>query len=119
MSTSKEIIADILDALAPLQVRARAMFGEYGIYCDEKIIALVCDDRFYLKPTAAVDSLTIDLEPCPPYPGAKDYLILDDRFMQDRAQFQHLIQATADVLPVPRPKKPKKAKTPRKKTQDR
>lgn len=115
MSTSKEIIAVILDALVPLHVRARAMFGEYGIYCDEKIVALVCDDRFYLKPTAAVDSLAVDLERCPPYPGAKDFLILDDRCMQDRAQFQRLIQATADELPAPKPKQPKRAKTPRKK----
>ena len=116
MSTSKDVIADILDALAPLQVRARAMFGEYGVYCDEKIVALVCDDRFYLKPTAAVDSLAIELESCPPYRGAKDYLILDDRFMQDRAQFKRLVQATADVLPAPKPKKSKRAKAPRKKT---
>jgi TfoX/Sxy family transcriptional regulator of competence genes len=32
MSTSKETVAEILDALAPLNVRARAMFGEYGLY---------------------------------------------------------------------------------------
>ncbi len=114
MSTSKEIIADILDELAPLRVRARSMFGEYGIYCDEKIVALVCDDLLYLKPTTAADSLTVDLEPCPPYPGAKDYLLLEDRFMLDRAEFRRLIQATADALPAPRPKK-KKARTPRKK----
>lgn len=35
MSTNKETIAGILGDLAPLAVRARAMFGEYGIYCDE------------------------------------------------------------------------------------
>ncbi|TDJ66129.1 MAG: TfoX family protein [Planctomycetota bacterium] len=113
MSTNKQTVADILDALDPLRVRARAMFGEYGLYCDEKIVALVCDDRFYLKPTAAVDALTVELEPCPPYPGAKAYLILDDRFMQDRAQFQRLIQATADVLPAPKPKRSKQPKRPR------
>ena len=114
MSTSKEIIVDILDELAPLRVRARSMFGEYGIYCDEKIVALVCDDLLYVKPTAAADSLTVDLEPCPPYPGARDYLLIEDRLLLDRAEFRHLIQATADALPVPRPRK-KKAKTPRKK----
>jgi TfoX/Sxy family transcriptional regulator of competence genes len=117
MSTSKDIIADILAALAPLQVRARSMFGEYGFYCDEKIVALVCDDRFYLKPSAAVDALKVELESCPPYPGAKDYLILDDRFMQDRAGFKQLVQATADALPAPKPKKKsKRAKAPRKKS---
>jgi len=115
MSTGKEIIEDILNKLAPLQVRARAMFGEYGIYCDEKIVALVCADTFFLKPTAAADSTTVDLEPCPPYPGAKDYLILDDRFMRDPAQFKSLIQATANALPPPKPKKTKRGKTSRKK----
>jgi TfoX/Sxy family transcriptional regulator of competence genes len=115
MSTSKETIADILNELAPLRVRARSMFGEYGLYCDEKIVALVCDDCLYVKPTAAADALTVDLEPCPPYPGARDYLLLEDRFMLDRAEFRRLIQATADALPVPRPKKKKKAGAPRKK----
>jgi hypothetical protein len=42
------------------------MFGEYCVYCDEMMVALVCDDRFYLKPTAAVESLDVELEPCPP-----------------------------------------------------
>ena len=107
MSTNKEIIADILDELAPLRVRARSMFGEYGIYCDEKIVALVCDDLLYLKPTVAAESLTVDLELCPPYPGARDYLFIEDRFMLDRAEFRRLIQATADALPAPRPKKQK------------
>jgi len=115
MSTSKETIADVLERLAPLDVRARSMFGEYGIYCNEKIVALVCDDRFFLKPTAAVDSLPFDLEPCPPYPGARDYLVVDDRCMHDRAQFQRLIGATADLLPAPKPKRPKQARPPRRK----
>jgi len=118
VSTSKDVIASLLEALAPLRVRARAMFGGYGFYCDEKIVALVCDDRFFLKPTAAVDALAIELEACPAYPGSRDYLIVDDRFMQDRAQFQRLVQATADALPAPKPKKPKKPKktrAPRKK----
>jgi hypothetical protein len=29
------------------------MFGEYAIYCDGKVVALVCDDQFFLEPTAA------------------------------------------------------------------
>jgi TfoX/Sxy family transcriptional regulator of competence genes len=115
MSTSNETIADILERLEPLDVRARSMFGEYGIYCNEKIVALVCDDRFYLKPTAAVERLPFELEPCPPYPGAKEYLILDDRHMQDRAQFQRLVAATADLLPAPKPKRARRSKRPHRK----
>jgi len=55
MSTSKETVAFLLAQLEPLDVRARAMFGEFGAYCDEKFVALVCDDTFFLKPTDAAD----------------------------------------------------------------
>ena len=35
----------ILEQLAPLPVRARAMFDEHGLYCDEKVVALICVDQ--------------------------------------------------------------------------
>lgn len=31
----------------------RKMFGEYAIYCDAKVLALVCDNQLLVKPTAA------------------------------------------------------------------
>ncbi len=105
MGTSKDTIADVLDALGPLRVRARAMFGEYALYCDEKVVALVCDDRLFLKPTAQVDGAALGLEPCPPYPGAKDHWLVDERAMRDRESFRRLVQSTADALPAPRPRR--------------
>lgn len=39
-----------LDRLSPLgPVRARAMFGGYGIYCEDHFFALVAYDRLYFK----------------------------------------------------------------------
>lgn len=32
-------------------VRYRKMFGEYCLYCDEKVVALICDNKFFVKPT--------------------------------------------------------------------
>ncbi|WP_449410638.1 TfoX/Sxy family protein [Methylobacterium komagatae] len=32
-------------------VVAKKMFGEYGLYCDGKLVALVCDDKLFVKPT--------------------------------------------------------------------
>lgn len=32
-------------------VSAKKMSGEYGIYCGEKMVALVCDDQLFVKPT--------------------------------------------------------------------
>ncbi len=83
MATSKETIAHLLEQLEPLDVRARAMFGEYGVYCDDRIVALVCDDTFFLKPSPASASLGIHLVPAPPYPGAKDYFVIGDAIVAD------------------------------------
>lgn len=32
-------------------IEAVKLFGDYGVYCDGKVIGLICDDCFYLKPT--------------------------------------------------------------------
>lgn len=106
MSTSKETIAFLLEQLEPLHARARAMFGEYGLYVDEKIIMLVCDDTAFIKPTPA----SAGLEQGPPYEGAKPYAIIPADVLEDADALRALAQATADSLPAPRPKKPKKPK---------
>src|SRR5450830_349751 len=102
MSTSKETIAFLLSQLEPLDVRARAMFGEYGVYCDEKFVALVCDDAFFLKPTDAAEPFAADLTPAPAYPGSNDYLAAGADLVEDAEQFQALVKATAERLPVPK-----------------
>lgn len=73
MSTKKTTVADLLDALGPLDVRARAMFGEYGLYCDNKLVALICDDRLFVKPSEIAAEYANRSWLAPPYPGAKDY----------------------------------------------
>jgi len=107
MSTSKETVAFLLAQLEPLDVRARAMFGEYGVYCDEKFVALVCDDTFFLKPTDAADYYSADLTPGPAYPGSNDYLAVDGDLVEDAERFQLLVKATANLLSVPTPKRRK------------
>ena len=88
------------------------MFGEYGVYCDDKIVALVCDDTFYLKPSPASAALGIHLVPAPPYPGAKDYFVIGAAVVEDDESFRRVVKATADALPPPKPKKPKAASKP-------
>jgi len=34
-------------------VSYKKMFGEYAIYCNGKVVALVCDDELFVKPTLA------------------------------------------------------------------
>ncbi len=86
------------------RISFRKMFGEYALYCDGKVVALVCDDRLYVKPTEAGRAYAGDAEEAPPYPGAKPYLLVDDRF-EDRDWLTELIRLTAEALPEPRPKR--------------
>jgi TfoX/Sxy family transcriptional regulator of competence genes len=105
MATSKETVAYVLEQLEPLNVRARAMFGEYGVYCDEKIVLLMCDDTVFIKPTKASDGMP----EAPAYPGAKNSRVADAALIADSERFRALVQQTADALPAA---KPKKSKTP-------
>ena len=100
MSTSKATIAYLLEQLEPLDVRAKAMFGEYGIYASGKLVMLVCDETVFLKPTPA----SAGLEMAPPYPGAKHQAVVPAEITADADAFRALVAATADALPAPKPK---------------
>ena len=53
MARQSEFITYLLEQLAPLgDVRARAMFGGFGIYRGERMFALVADDALYIKADA-------------------------------------------------------------------
>ncbi|GAA3864945.1 TfoX/Sxy family protein [Leifsonia kafniensis] len=110
MSTSPDVVAFIEDQLGGLFVRTRAMFGEFGLYCDEKIVALICDDDLFLKPSSIDPVLLERTELAPPYPGAKNYYRVPGDALEDRDWLRAVVQATADALPLPKPRTPKQAK---------
>jgi TfoX/Sxy family transcriptional regulator of competence genes len=88
-------------------VRSRKMFGEYAIYCGEKVVALVCDDRVFVKPTAAGRALIGEPHESPPYPVAKPHFLIEAE-LDDREWLSELVRLTARELPAPKPKQPKK-----------
>lgn len=90
-------------------VRARKMFGEYAVYLDDKVIALVCDDTLFVKNTPGARALLSDPEEAPPYPGAKPHLVASALLDEPEALVALARAAWAD-LPVPKPKKPRKPK---------
>lgn len=103
MASDRSFVERVIDALQPLNVRSRAMFGEYAFYCDEKVAGFICANTVFLKPTSReLDELRgLDLGPC--YPGSKDYFIVPvDRVDSD--WFRDAVQATADALPAPKPR---------------
>ena len=101
MATSRATVDFIVDQLSPLPVRAKAMFGEYGLYLGDTFFALICDDTVFLKPTPASAGLAEGA----PYPGAKPHPIVPAETLEDADAFKALAAATAEALPAPRPRK--------------
>ena len=105
MSTNREYVEFICDqAKSARNIRFQAMFGEFAIYCDEKVVALVCDNQLFLKPNPETRALLATVTEAPPYPGAKPSFLISD-LVDDRALLAKLFRLTADALPAPRPKK--------------
>ena len=96
------------------RITHRRMFGEFAIYCDGKVVALVCDNQLFLKPTAAGKALLDHVREVPPYPGARPYYLIDTQ-LDDADGLAAVVRATARELPPPPPAAEKRAGT-RKKT---
>ena len=92
-------------------VSSRKMFGEYAIYCDGRMPALVCDDRLFVKitPGGRAFAAKHPLPEAPPYPGAKPCMVVDGDLWDDGEWLSRLIRLTADELPEPKPRKPRVA----------
>lgn len=111
MATDPRTVEFLLAQLAGAgALSARKMFGEYALYCDGRVVALVCDDRLFLKPTPAGRALAPELGEAPPYAGARPSLLVDAERWDDRPWLVALVRATAQALPAPK-EKPAKATT--------
>lgn len=54
MAKRTEFVDFVIEQLAPLgAVRAKAMFGGFGVYLDELMFAIIVDDSLYFKADAA------------------------------------------------------------------
>jgi TfoX/Sxy family transcriptional regulator of competence genes len=87
----------------------KKMFGEFGLYVDGKLVALVCDDQLYLKPSAEGQACLGTVSLVPPYPGARDYFLLASE-VDDPERLRSALEVTAREMPMPKPK-PKQVST--------
>lgn len=104
MSSDVDFVQYIADQCAGAgTIHFRKIFGDYGIYCDGKIIGLVCDNLFYLKPTDTVSPILQTVDPRPPYDGAKDYFCISE--IDDRDYLRLLVSETCKALPPAKSKR--------------
>lgn len=108
MATTRTFMAYVAEQAAlGARLTYRKMFGEYAVYLDGKVVALACDNSLFIKPTAAAARLAATTPRRPPYPGAKDYPVIDE-WLDEPDALRQLLLETARELPPPR-EKPKKA----------
>lgn len=109
MASSMEFVQYAADQMRNAgEITYKKMFGEYGIYCDGKIIGLICDNQLFIKITEAGKKLCPDFEEEAPYEGSKPFLLVED--IDDRELLTELVVETFRELPMPAPKKKKTEK---------
>ena len=112
MATKRSTIEYIEDQLADVpEVHSRKVFGEYALYVGDKVVALVCDDRLFVKITEEGQTFVGEAyaEGCA-YPGAKPSMLIGEDLIEDHTWLSELIRITEAALPTPKPKKKRAAR---------
>jgi TfoX/Sxy family transcriptional regulator of competence genes len=107
MASTQDYVDYIIEQIENAGViTCRKMFGEYALYCGRKVVALICDNQLYIKPTAGGKSFIGNATEAPAYPGAKMSYLIEDN-LDNSEWISELIRITASELPEPKPKKKK------------
>ena len=108
MASDQSFVEFIVDQIENAgQITYKKMFGEYALYCEEKVVALVCDNQLFIKPTEGGRAFIGDVVEAPAYTGAKPSFLIDAR-VEDRQWISNLIKITYEELPEQKIKKKKK-----------
>lgn len=105
MSTQKETVEFILEKLRhPKHFSTRAMFGEYALYADGKVVALICDDQLYVKILPTSSELEGVCEKGEPYPGAKPHYLVEEHQVSLIENLPRILLDIARSLPAKKKK---------------
>jgi len=109
MASNEDFVNYVVEQMAGADaISSRKMFGEYAVYSGKKVVALICDDKLFIKTTDGGRDFIGEVNEAPPYPGAKMSFLIEDK-IDDSEWLSELVRITAEELPEPKPKK-KKAK---------
>lgn len=100
MASTKDFLDFVIDQIRDKDlIRFKKMFGEYTLYYDEKVVALICDNELYIKNTEEGKKLAEEkyLEFASPFPGAKKWILVGDD-VEDREFLNEIIDITRDSL---------------------
>lgn len=108
MSSNLDFVEFVVDQIENAGVIAyKKMFGEYVVYCEGKVVALICDNKLFVKPTDAGRAFIGNVIEAPAYEGAKPSFLINEQ-IEDKDWISELIRLTEKELPEPKPKRKKK-----------
>lgn len=85
----------------------RAMFGEYALYADGKVVALVCNDQLYVKILPESAELESICEKDEAYPGSKKFYVVEESQLSQLPNLPDILLNIAKSLPEKKVKKKK------------
>ena len=108
MATQQKFVDFIIEQIdIPEQITYKKMFGEYGLYFGDKMFALVCDNKLFIKPTLSGREYINDVVEESPYSGAKPCFLIEEK-IEDCVWLRKLVEITVKELPEPKLKKKQK-----------
>jgi TfoX/Sxy family transcriptional regulator of competence genes len=111
MASEQDIVEYICGQIGlARELTYKKMFGEYALYLDGVVVAFVCDNQLYVKPTTEGRNILGTVSEHSPWPVAKPHFRIDDE-LENRDLLQRLLRATANALPKSKPTR-RKAKAP-------
>lgn len=103
MASNIDFIQYVCDQISGSgEITKKLMFGEYGIYCNGKLIGVICNNQFFVKKTNAGIAILAECKEAAPYTGAKPHLLVEN--IDDKDLMTKFISATCDEVPVPKRK---------------
>ena len=92
MSTSPDFVDYVLDKLnRNSRFVTKAMFGEYCLYVDGKVVALICDDTLFVKILPASLVLENICDKDSPYPKAKLHYVVTEEQLDSLHQLPDIL----------------------------
>lgn len=108
MANDPDFIQYVCDQIeATCDVSYRHMFGGTTLYSKGKVVALICDNRLFVKPTEAGRGFIGEVTEAPAYEGSKNFFLVEDE-IDDAEWLTELVRRTERALPKPKPRRKKK-----------
>lgn len=89
------------------EVSYRHMFGGTTLYSNGKVVALICDNQLFVKPTEAGRRFIGEVTEAPAYEGSKNFFLVGDE-IDDAEWLSELVRRTERALPGPKARSKKK-----------